>query len=58
MKQEKCSRIVRWALAGLFAAALLAGGFGFSMAERGPEAGAAIACSGPCPDPGGGGGGG
>ena len=56
MKQEKRSRIVRWALAGLFAAALLAGGFGFSTAERGPDAGAVIACSGPCPGPGDGGG--
>jgi hypothetical protein len=56
MKQEKRSRIVRWALAGLFAAALLAGGFCLSTAERGPDAGAAITCSGPCPGPGGGGG--
>ena len=56
MKQEKRSRIVRWALAGLFAAALMAGGFGFSMAEHSRDAGAVIACSGPCPGPGDGGG--
>ncbi|MEZ4636081.1 MAG: hypothetical protein R2873_21270 [Caldilineaceae bacterium] len=56
MKQEKRSRIVHWVLAGLFTVAVLASGLGFSMAEHGRDAGTAIACSGPCSDPGNGGG--